>query len=184
MKRIDTEHGPVYIGDPGEHISGDLEPGKRFDENRYRASWAAVTFITTVFFVIGFFIGLVLMGDPDFRLTGFITIIVLALVLRAARSEVIRYESAYMDSLRDIRAGETKLLNIRREVLTLENKQLDAANKMAKADAKEANGLAFTANDFDDAAQALLLKPVKEARKKKVRVTGQGLIETILKGIR
>lgn len=42
----------------------------------------------------------------------------------------------------------------------------------------------FNQDDFDDDAKAMLLKPVSEARKARAKVTGQGLVNTILKSFR
>ena len=166
--------------------NNSLEPEKRLNENKFRASWYWVTAIGLFLFAAGFFIGLVLMGDPDFRLTGFITLAVIIFVLSRARRELLKYESAYIDTLRESRDEEMKLLAKRQQVATLEAKKYNAAKSVAKelnkTEGQNNASLTFTSNDFDDAAQALLLKPVREARKKKVRVTGQGLIETILKG--
>lgn len=190
MKRIDTEYGSIYSGTPDEleklSNNNSLEPEKRLNENKFRASWYWVTAIGLFLFAAGFFIGLVLMGDPDFRLTGFITLAVIIFVLSRARRELLKYESAYIDTLRESRDEEMKLLAKRQQVATLEAKKYNAAKSVAKelnkTEGQNNASLTFTSNDFDDAAQALLLKPVREARKKKVRVTGQGLIETILKG--
>lgn len=42
----------------------------------------------------------------------------------------------------------------------------------------------FTSEDFDDGARVLLAPLVAESRKAKAKVTGQGLITTILRGLR
>jgi hypothetical protein len=43
---------------------------------------------------------------------------------------------------------------------------------------------AFTSDDFDDKAQAMLTPMVKQARKAKAKITGEGLINEILKSFR
>jgi len=200
MKRIETEFGVAYIGEPEELeqfeggwlLDGDatkrIGKDKWTDSKKYRASWVMVTVASLGFLIAGLFIGFVLMGDPSFRLTGFVTIIILAIVFRFARRELIKYESAYMDVLSEARREELAVLS---EQKAAENRQVKILNAARKAQAevnKEAKAnaasYAFTSDDFDDAAAALLLKPVKEARKKKLKVSGQGLIETILKGFK
>ena len=42
----------------------------------------------------------------------------------------------------------------------------------------------FTSDDFDDKAQAMLVPMVKQARKAKAKITGEGLISEILKSFR
>jgi hypothetical protein len=63
-------------------------------------------------------------------------------------------------------------------------------DKLAKAAPQQVktvvteNNYAFTSDDFDATAQEMLSKPVKKARKANAKITGQGLIETILKGLK
>jgi hypothetical protein len=200
MKRIETEYGVAYIGDPEEleqfeggrlidpEVTRPVGEDKWLDPDKFRTSWVMVSVIALGFMIVGLFIGLVLMGDPDFRLTGFITIIAMAIVFRYARIFLVQYESTYMDMVAEARQEELRILTERKAADARQVKILNAAKKAQVEVNKEAKltgkGLKFTSDDFDDAAQALLLKPVKDARKKKLKVSGQGLIETILKGMK
>lgn len=200
MKRIETEYGVAYIGDPeelekfdgGRLIDGEstrsVGKDKWVDPDKYRTSWVMVSVVALGFLIVGLIIGLVLMGDPDFRLTGFVTIIVLAIVLRYARHFLVQYESAYLDMVAEARQEELRILTERKAAEARQVKILNAAKKAQAEVNKEAKltgkGFKFTSEDFDDAAQALLLKPVKDARKNKLKVSGHGLIETILKGMK
>jgi len=200
MKRIETEYGVAYIGDPeeleqfegGRLIDGEVTKSvgkdKWLDTDKFRPSWVMVTVVALGFMIIGLLIGLVLMGDPNFRLTGFITLIAMAIAFRYARVFLVQYESAYLDMVAEARQEELRILTERKAADNRQVKILNAAKKAQAEVNKEAKltgkGFKFTSEDFDDAAQALLLTPVKKARKEKLRVTGQGLIETILKGMK
>ena len=200
MKRIETEYGVAYVGEPeeletfdnGRLISGEITKpvGEDIwvDSDKFKISGVMTCVIALGFLIGGFIIGLMLMGDSTFRMTGFVTIIILGIVLRVARKELIAYESAYLEMMQVARQEELSILMQRKEA---ENRQVKILNAAKKAQAEvnketkqNAAQYAFTSNDFDDAAQSLLIKPVKEARKHKTKVTGQGLITTMLKGIR
>ena len=200
MKRIETEYGVAYVGEPeeletfdnGRLINGEITKpvGDNIwvDSDKFKISGVMTCVIALGFLIGGFIIGLMLMGDSTFRMTGFVTIIILGIVLRVARKELIAYESAYLEMMQIARQEELSILMQRKEA---ENRQVKILNAAKKAQAEvnketkqNAAQYAFTSNDFDDAAQSLLIKPVKEARKHKTKVTGQGLITTMLKGIR
>ena len=213
MKRIETEYGVAYIGEPdeleqfddGRLLSGEVTKSvgedKWLDTDKHRASWPLVCVVALGFMIGGFFIGLILMGDPDFRLTGFITIIALGIALRYARRELINYESAYIEMLHEARREEIELLAERKAADNRQVKILDAAKKAqievnkeakyvnqvpkaVKPATKTSNTFLFTSDDFDSSAHALLLPPIKRSRKKSLKVSGQGLIEIILKGMK
>ena len=56
--------------------------------------------------------------------------------------------------------------------------------ELAKVQASMAKTYNFTSDDFDATAQGILVPVVKDSRKRGVPVTGQGLIQSILKSIR
>jgi hypothetical protein len=197
MRKIDTEHGPVYVttgdedngayqqlkmqGTETEQLGEDLW----LDTQKYRINGPLCAFIVTCALVLGFGIGSFFHDDSSTRVTLIISFTILLFFIGRARNMWLRYESAYMEMLDEHRAEEHKLLDKRLKVEAQVNKQLSAATKLKAAEDKtNAKSFAFTSEDFDMSAQALLSKPVKEARRKKAKVTGEGLVMTFLKSIR
>lgn len=197
MRKIDTEHGPVYVttgdednsaydqlkrqGTETEQLGEDLW----LDTQKYRISGPLCAFITVCALAVGFGIGSFFHDSSSTRVTLIISFTILLFFIGRARNVWLRYESAYMEMLDENRAEEHKLLDKRLKVEAQVNKQLSAATKLkASEDKANVKNFAFTSEDFDLDAQALLSKPVKEARKAKARVTGEGLVMTFLKSIR
>lgn len=197
MRKIETEHGPVYIVTGEEDNSAydqlkiqgtetaQLGEDLWLDTNKYRISMPALVFFCLFACVVGFGLGCFYMDVEGARIMVLIAICVLFWLVGRARNVWMSYESVYMEMLDEHRAAEHKLLDKQMQVEKQVNKQLHAATKLReKEDKQNAQHYAFTSEDFDMSAQALLSKPVKEARKAKAKVTGEGLVMTFLKSIR
>ena len=197
MRKIETEHGAVYITEEGEDDSSydqlktqgsetkKLGEDLWLDPNAYRISGPLCALITVVAVSIGFGIGSYFHDSSSTRITLIISFTVLLMCIGRARTVWMQYESAYMEMLEEHRAEEHVLLDKRLKVEMQVEKQLDSAVKLqGKEDKRTARTYDFTSDDFDSSATMLLSKPVKQARKSHAKVTGQGLLETILKGIR
>ena len=116
-------------------------------------------------------------GYAPYNVTAFVFGLALVLFIRGGRNFYLRYESAKEDQARDIE-------NARLEILDKETKKANAEAKLAEAQAKAMPNYLFTSEDFTEDARAILLKIVKDARRKKIPVTGQGLVQSILKSLR
>lgn len=194
MRKIETEHGTVYITENGEDDSAytwasmqgsetqHLGEKMWLDTDKYRVSGPLVAFLVTLAVSIGFGIGSYFHDSSSTRLTLIISFTILLIVIGRARNVWMQYESAYMDLLHEHRDAEHALLNKKLEVEATVGKQLDAAVKLQGKGTKRTYD--FTSDDFDSSAVMLLAGPVKQARKAKAKVTGPGLIATILKGIK
>jgi hypothetical protein len=110
----------------------------------------------------GFLFAWWLNDNPEVRYAAMFVSFGVLVALSKARNFWLKYESAKLEI-----EYETAKLNVSSE----------------KSEEKAAKTV-FDSNDFAEDARALLLKPVKEARKKGIPVTGHGLINIILKGIR
>lgn len=146
--------------------------------------WPKAWSVGFICFLVGLAVAAITCNIPEFRLTGFIVTIVIAFIIRGAREVAMGHEEGMAQLRAKARKEELQLLKERAAVEQREIKLHKAAEKAKRQTIQIDNSYVFTSNDFDDAAQGLLLGPVKAARKAKAKVTGQGLIETFLKGVR
>lgn len=147
-------------------------------------TWPKALTVGFMCFIFGFGVHMFMNVGPDFELTGFVVIIIFAIFIRIARSTMMAHELTMAQLAQAERKEELQLLKERAAAEQREIKLLNAANKVQKQSTQTTQSFVFTSNDFDDAAQGLLLGPIKAARKANAKVTGQGLIETFLKGLR
>lgn len=194
MRKIETEHGTVYITEDGEDDSSYAQLNHQgtetkqlgedlwLDPNAYRISGPLCAMITVIALAVGFGIGSYFHDSSSTRVTLIISFTILLICIGRARNVWIQYESAYLEMLEEARADEHALLDKRMKVEDKVGKQLSAAAKLQGKEKKRTYD--FTSDDFDSSAIMLLSTPVKKARKAKAKVTGSGLIQTILKGIR
>jgi len=147
-------------------------------------SWARALTVGLCCFFGGFILAIIFNSQPEFRVTGFVMVIVFAYVIKWARGSFMAHELSMAQTLQVSRKEELQLLKERAAAEQREIKLLKAAEKVSTQAVKAQKTYVFTSEDFDDAAQGLLLGPVKAARKANAKVTGQGLVETFLKGLR
>lgn len=138
--------------------------------HKYMVKVRFIPVASFAFLSIGIFIG-ILLGNPSFRLTGFVTTIILGVVLYGFMYGFAELEQEYFMKISNARKEEIQLLKIKKDIEKLQKRN------------NKPNYL-FTSADFDESAQSLLLNHIIKARKSSSKVTGQGLIEIILKGIR
>jgi len=192
MKRIETSYGSIYVeeaGDPPDafdraqshDIEAELGEDLWTNPDAYKVSGPKCAFFVVIALSVGFGIGSYFHDSSSTRITLIIVLCALLLAIRAFRNMHLQHESAYLEMLAENRHAEHALLDKRLKADAQTNKQLNAAIKLQ---GKNKDKHAFTSDDFDDKARALLLKPVNEARKAKAKVTGEGLLKTILKSIR
>jgi hypothetical protein len=170
-----------------------MEENICMNEDQYRISGAFTAFVTACALILGFGIGSYFHDDSTTRITLIIVLGVLLAVIGQARSVWMEYESVYIDMLATSRQEESELLDKRLQLEKATTKQLELdAKRQGKNNkqhaqvtkAQDNQTYDFTSDDFDGSAIALLSKPIKAARKVKAKITGQGLIELILKSIR
>jgi len=144
------------------------------DENKYNINGFMAAFLCTIALAVGFGIGSYMHDSSETRVTLIFVLFGLLIAIGKARTEWLKYQSIYMDMVAEHRMAEQALLEA----------QLQVSDDLAKEHSKSQPRHAFTSDDFAADAQGLLMKPVKQARKAGARVTGEGLISTILKGIK
>lgn len=128
-------------------------------------------------FCVGFGVASMTMTSEEFMMTGFVIVIVMAVMVRGARVALMQHE---LESDQLAQAERKEQLQLLKEETAL----VKAKARTSRLSTKQTVNYAFTSNDFDDAATHMLMAPVKAARKANAKVTGQGLVETFLKGLR
>ena len=147
-------------------------------------SWSRALTVGFICLLVGFTAAYFIINKPEHQVVMFVVTIVSAVLIRGARATFMMHELGLAQLKQAERKEELQLLKERATAEQRELKILQATDKFQKQSDRTQSNYVFTSDDFDDAAQGLLLGPVKAARKAKAKVTGQGLIETFLKGLR
>jgi len=161
---------PVQMSDPTPTFTHD--------------TWSRAWSIGLCCFFGGFILAILFLSEPEFRLTGFVMIIAFSAVVRWVRGSYMQHELSMAQAMQAIQKNKIQLLKEQSASQQRDLKIIQEANKTQHQSSKPQSNYVFTSDDFDDAAQGLLLGPVKAARKANAKVTGQGLVETFLKGLR
>jgi len=106
---------------------------------------------------------------------------IFAVIVAFVFAGVVRVAIMFSESSAQINVAQKKEAS---KQLLLATKMQKQEIELAEAQAKAAKSYIFTSDDFDPSAQSILLPVVKESRKKGIPISGQGLINTILKSFR
>jgi len=113
---------------------------------------------------------------------------IFAVIVAFVFAGVVRVAIMFSESSAQINVAQkkeaTKIEIEKSKQLLLATKMQKQEIELAEAQAKAAKSYIFTSDDFDPSAQSILLPVVKESRKKGIPISGQGLINTILKSFR
>lgn len=144
-------------------------------ENHEKLAVGIVATVTGIF--IGFLIGWFANESSTSQVYCTFLVILLLIGLGKAWKEY-KVSIIALSELNRVHRADEEALAQKQERAALA--QVKALKEVAKSEVK----YIFTSEDFDDSAQALLEKIVRQAKRKKIRVTGEGLLTSILESIR
>jgi hypothetical protein len=141
----------------------------------WKMPWPVCLLVMLVCIFTGFFIAW-LSNNTETRYYGMVVAIIIIVGMKFAKDFLLHFQQRELRDIALLQDQEEKLLQRKEKLLANQNKLNIPVMKKEKK-------YAFTSEDFADDAQNLLIKPVRQARRTKAKVTGKGLIETFLKGI-